>query len=78
MIPNRAFYLVAKGFNSKPSWEMAGRIWYNILTDRKMASDCDFVRWAYLTVDKGNKISRDVALIVSGSWAEVGITIPVK
>lgn len=77
-ILNRAFYLVAKSFNDRPSWEVAGRIWYAALTDRKMVRDCDFVRWAYLTVEKGKSISRDVALIVSRAWAEVGITIPVK
>ncbi|KAE8444348.1 hypothetical protein EG329_000658 [Mollisiaceae sp. DMI_Dod_QoI] len=77
-IPNRAFYLVAKGFNDKPSWERAGRIWYAALIDGKMAPDCDFVRWACLTVAKGKSISNDVALIVSRAWAEVGLTIPVK
>ncbi len=43
-ISNRAFYLVGKGLNDKPSWEWAGRIWYDALTDKKTDSDCDFVR----------------------------------
>jgi len=77
-IPNRAFYLVVKGFNDKFSWERAGKLWYNALSDEKMVKNCSFKRWAYLTVEKGKEISYDVALMVSGAWAEVGIVIPVE
>jgi Zn-dependent metalloprotease len=74
-VPNRAFYLVAKGLSAKHSWEQAGQIWYAALIDRKMDRECDFARWACLTHEKGTKISSDVALIVSAAWGEVGIEV---
>jgi len=66
-----------KGFNDRFSWGKAGQIWYSALTDSKMVKDCDFEWWALLTVEKGRAISREVALMISAAWAEVGIKVSV-
>ena len=49
-IPNRAFYLAAANIGGR-SWDGAGLVWYDVLTDSSITKDIDFAGFARLTVD---------------------------
>jgi Zn-dependent metalloprotease len=84
-IPNKAFYLVATGIGGF-AWEVAGRIWFDSLTDPALRAfaavpsnrkKC-FDFFAGLTVkhaEKYNVDGKDVRAIVIDSWQQVGIVI---
>ena len=84
-IPNKAFYLAATGLGGY-SWEVAGKIWYDALTDpalNRFAADrangkkC-FPFFAELTVKYAKNYTlegKDAVAIVIGSWEQVGIAI---
>ncbi|MFY1852247.1 M4 family metallopeptidase [Achromobacter xylosoxidans] len=72
-IPNRAFYLAATALKG-PAWEVAGRIWYDTLRDKRLRHDADFVTFARLTLDVARGAHGDAAhKAVAGAWAAVGI-----
>ncbi|CAA9325612.1 MAG: putative metalloprotease [uncultured Friedmanniella sp.] len=74
-IPNRAFALAAVALGG-PSWERAGRIWYDALTGGAIGSDVDFVGFAEVTVASAGRlfpVDADVADRVRAAWAEVGV-----
>ncbi|GAA1849562.1 protealysin inhibitor emfourin [Microlunatus capsulatus] len=74
-IPNRAFALAAVALGG-PSWERAGRVWYDTLTGGAIGSDVDFVGFAEATVASAARLfpdDADVATRVRGAWAEVGV-----
>lgn len=74
-IPNRAFYLVASALDG-PAWEVAGRIWYAVLTGPGISADCDFVTFAGLTVDEAIArygVASAPAAAVRAAWAAVGV-----
>ena len=74
-IPNRAFALAAVALGG-PSWERAGRVWYDTLTGGAIASDVDFVGFAEATVASAGRLfpdDADVATRVRDAWAEVGV-----
>jgi len=74
-IPNRAFYLVASAIGGN-AWEAPGQIWYDVLTGSAIRSDCDFARFAELTVDAA--VSRfgttsSEAAAVRTAWQTVAV-----
>lgn len=74
-IPNRAFYLacIALGGNS---WDVAGLIWYAVLTGGKLSRRAKFQEFADLTVSvAGEKYDSDVQKKIVDAWAGVGITV---
>lgn len=84
-IPNKAFYLVSTKIGGY-SWKLAGKIWYDALTDpalRRFAASVPnrkkcFPFFAELTVKHAKKYTAekaDIVDIVIGSWQEVGIVI---
>lgn len=70
-IPNRAFYLAATALGG-PAWERAGRVWYDVLRDKRLGAQADFATFARLTV---NAASGDAATrrAVSDAWRQVGV-----
>lgn len=84
-IPNKAFYLAATRLGGY-SWDVAGRVWFDALTDptlRQFAAipsnrkKC-FDFFAELTVKHAEKYKiegKNIRAIVMGSWQEVGIAI---
>jgi len=77
-IPNHAFYLAAMEIGGR-SWEVLGKIWYAVLTER-LTPDATFQDFARATVDvAGEKYGNegDVQRIVAEAWLEVGLVVPV-
>lgn len=74
-IPNKAFYLacIALGGNS---WDVAGLIWYAVLTSGKLSSTAKFQEFGDLTVSMaGEKYDSEVQKKIVDAWAGVGITV---
>ena len=74
-IPNRAFYLVATALGGY-AWEVAGRLWYAVLTGPGISADCDFATFAGLTVGAARAqhgADSRVARAVAAAWQQVGI-----
>ena len=72
-IPNRAFHLAATALKG-PAWEVAGRIWYDTLCDKRLRHDADFAAFARLTLGVARNSHGDAAhKAVAGAWAAVGI-----
>ena len=49
-IPNHAFYLAATAIGG-PTWQGAGRIWYDVLTGGKLRRTTDFAGFAMATME---------------------------
>jgi hypothetical protein len=74
-IPNRAFALAAIALGG-PSWERAGRCWYDTLTAGEVTERTDFAGFAAATVSSAQRLFGDdpaVAQAVVAGWAEVGV-----
>ncbi|MCM5704821.1 M4 family metallopeptidase [Larsenimonas salina] len=72
-IPNHAFYLIAMELGGN-SWETAGQIWYDTLTDERLASDAQFIDFAGLTMAHATqRFGQRVAEAVMNGWKQVGI-----
>ncbi|MBB2891072.1 M4 family metallopeptidase [Flexivirga oryzae] len=54
-IPNHAFYLAATGIGGD-SWDGAGRIWYDVMTNGNLAKDVDFKGFAEATIKSAGAI----------------------
>lgn len=74
-IPNFAFYVAAfemGGF----AWEKAGRIWYNVLTDKKLLRNAKFTDVKSLTIAHAEKLfgtgSNEVRAVKHG-WTEAKV-----
>jgi Thermolysin metallopeptidase, alpha-helical domain/Thermolysin metallopeptidase, catalytic domain/TIR domain len=79
-ILNYAFYLVATELGGY-SWEKAGRIWYDTLTDGRLKPDAQFSDLARLTFDNARRlygIKSDEAQAVKRGWETVGIKVAAK
>ena len=79
-ILNHAFYLAATRLGGY-SWEKAGRIWYDTLTDERLKPDAQFGDLARLTFDNSRRlygIKSDEAQAVKSAWERVGIKVPTK
>jgi Zn-dependent metalloprotease len=77
-ILNHAFYLAAMALGGR-SWEVLGRIWYQVLTER-LTPDAQFLDFARATVDvAGERYGNGgrVQKIVADAWSRVGLPVPV-
>ena len=74
-IPNRAFALAAIALGG-PSWERAGRVWYDTLTAGEVSADVDFATFAQATVASAGRLFADDATVteqVRSAWQQVGV-----
>lgn len=73
-IPNNAFYRVAIGLGGY-SWEKAGKIWYNALTDSrlKFPATVTFKSFADITCEYALKMDQQVKNVVVNAWTAVGV-----
>ncbi|MFF8596447.1 M4 family metallopeptidase [Streptomyces sp. NPDC015220] len=73
-IPNHAFYLVATALGGH-SWERAGQIWYDTLTDGQLPSDAGFAVFAALTATCAKQRYGDGEehQAVLDAWSRVGV-----
>ena len=72
-IPNHAFYLAAIALGGH-AWEIAGRIWYETLRDRRLKPDATFRQFAALTVAHAAQgYGADEVRAVADAWQGVGI-----
>jgi hypothetical protein len=79
-ILNYAFYLVAMKLGGY-SWEKAGRVWYDTLTDERLKPNAQFNDMARLTFDHARRLyglSSEEAQAVRGVWETVGIKATTK
>ncbi|HEY4642757.1 MAG TPA: M4 family metallopeptidase [Thermoanaerobaculia bacterium] len=73
-IPNHAFYLAAVALGGR-TWEVLGRIWYRVLTER-LTSDADFNDFTRATIDVAGEMFGNggrVQQIVADAWSAVGL-----
>jgi Zn-dependent metalloprotease len=73
-IPNHAFYLASIGLGGN-AWDVAGRIWYDVLTTR-LHPDAGFQAFADSTVASAGDlygVGGEVQRIVAEAWTKVGI-----
>ena len=76
-IPNRAFCLAATQLGGY-TWEVAGKIWYAVLTDR-LTADATFADFARATVDIAGELYGNggyVQRLLAGAWDAVGLSVP--
>jgi Zn-dependent metalloprotease len=74
-IPNHAFYLAATAIGG-PAWEVAGQVWFDVLTGPGIAADCDFATFAGLTVAAAESryaVGSRQARAVREAWEQVGV-----
>lgn len=74
-IPNRAFALAAIGVGG-PSWERAGRVWYDTLTGGQVGPGVDFAGFAAATISSASRLfhaDASVAEHVRVAWQQVGV-----
>jgi Zn-dependent metalloprotease len=70
-IPNHAFYLAATKLGGN-SWDVAGRIWYEVLTTR-LQPTAQFADAAAATREVAQKYGADAVQAVDGAWRAVGL-----
>jgi Zn-dependent metalloprotease len=77
-IPNRAFVLFAEALDPRPSWEVAGRVWYATLGHPRLLPTCDFRRFArltrYVATTMYGSASAEVGAL-EGAWDAVGVAL---
>ncbi|ADU46568.1 protealysin inhibitor emfourin [Intrasporangium calvum] len=76
-IPNRAFVLAALAMGGH-AWEEAGAIWHAALTGDGIRADCDFARFAELTVAAAAERHGYGSVqhsAVRDAWLEVGVPV---
>jgi Zn-dependent metalloprotease len=72
-IPNHAFYLTAIALGGH-AWEVAGRIWYETLRDRRLKANATFRQFAVLTVTAAAQgFGAAEGKAVAAAWQGVGI-----
>ncbi|WP_413495782.1 M4 family metallopeptidase [Morganella psychrotolerans] len=72
-IPNHAFYHFATALGGY-SWEVAGQIWFDTLSNANLPPECDFLTFARETVlIAQNNYGDDVAGILLNAWDAVGL-----
>jgi Zn-dependent metalloprotease len=74
-IPNHAFYLMATAIGGH-SWEKAGQIWYDTLTDHNLKANASFATFANTTIQHagarhGANSAEQKAL--RDAWSKVGV-----
>jgi Zn-dependent metalloprotease len=76
-IPNHAFYLLATNLGGF-SWEKAGPIWYEALTDARMVHHMGFLSFARLTLSSATRLYGSLSpeeQAVQDAWSQVGIDV---
>jgi Zn-dependent metalloprotease len=76
-IPNRAFYLAAFALGGY-AWEIAGRIWYRVLTTR-LTPQSGFQDCANATVRVAGEqagVGSSVQQTIADAWSQVGLPVP--
>jgi Thermolysin metallopeptidase, alpha-helical domain/Thermolysin metallopeptidase, catalytic domain/Protealysin propeptide len=74
-IPNKAFYLVATALGGY-AWDVAGKIWYQALTDAQLSATAQFQDFANLTAQHaGQSFGSAVRAAVVQAWRDVGINV---
>ena len=74
-IPNRAFFLVATTLGGY-SWDKAGKIWYNTLTDERLRdvnTRTAFKTFADLTVEHAANFGNEAVTAVKDAWTAVKV-----
>ncbi len=74
-IPNRAFALAALALGG-PSWEKAGRVWYDALTGGEVTARSDFTAFAQATINSAGRVFPDdpsVSEAIREAWTGVGV-----
>ena len=70
-IPNHAFYLAAIKIGGN-AWDIAGQIWYEVLTTRLHAQS-QFADVAAATRDVAKKYGTKATSAVNSAWKTVGL-----
>ena len=70
-IPNHAFYLAATKIGGH-AWDVAGKIWYEVLTMR-LHSNAQFANAAADTREVAHKYGKAAASAVDEAWKAVGL-----
>ena len=76
-IPNHAFYLAATAIGG-PAWEVAGQLWFDVLTGGRLTATADFATFARLTVDAAERryaAGSAQARAVRSAWEQVGVLV---
>lgn len=74
-IPNHAFYLVAIALGGH-AWDVAGRVWYETLRDRRLKPNATFRQFAMLTVrNAAQNLGAPERNAVAAAWQSVGIAV---
>ena len=76
-IPNHAFYVAATALGG-PSWERAGKIWYQTLFDRALRPSSGFRAFAAGTLRSAQRLFGAGSVegkAVSDAWHQVGVTV---
>lgn len=74
-IPNHAFYLAATALGGH-SWEQAGQIWYDTLTDNNLKANASFAAFANLTVTHAGArygVNSTQQKAIREAWTQVGV-----
>ena len=74
-IPNRAFHLAATAVGGH-AWEVAGQVWYDVLTGGDLATDARFADFAALTIAAAQARfgAGDEHEALVKAWSQVGVT----
>ncbi|EON64524.1 hypothetical protein W97_03757 [Coniosporium apollinis CBS 100218] len=79
-IPNHAFYKAATRLEGS-SWDKVGRVWYKTMTSGEILPDCNFHRFAEVTVKIAKtEFNQDQSVweAIHAAWGEVGIRVPTE
>ncbi|MEO6413594.1 MAG: protealysin inhibitor emfourin [Pedococcus sp.] len=74
-IPNHAFYLAASTLGGN-AWEVAGQVWFDVLTGGRLAATADFATFARLTVAAAESryaAGSPQASAIEAAWEQVGV-----
>ena len=74
-IPNHAFYLAASALGGN-AWEVAGQVWFDVLTGGRLAATADFATFARLTVAAAESryaAGSRQARAIQTAWEQVGV-----
>jgi hypothetical protein len=74
-IPNHAFYLAATAIGGS-AWEVAGQVWFDVLTGGELAATADFATFARLTVAAAESryaVGSPQANAIRAAWEQVGV-----
>ena len=74
-IPNKAFYLLATELGGY-SWEIAGKIWVEAVSDDKVSRYATFIDFANATIRAAkNLFTEEIQMKTHKAWADVGLAV---